>query len=95
MRARARTVMVRRVGTTVGSYRGSLGAEGGKRRPKADPVSVGVGRKGWASDVLEEVAHTGRERGFGSGLYSWFNFGAGTKGLSLTWPEIAARAPPL
>jgi hypothetical protein len=39
---------------------------------------------------------TGSERGFGSGLWSGFNFGAGTKGLSSTWPEIAVVAgPPL
>jgi hypothetical protein len=38
---------------------------------------------------------TGRERGFDSGLYSRFNFGAGTKSLSSTWPEIPANAPTL
>jgi hypothetical protein len=36
------------------------------------------------------------EGGFGLGLLSRFNFGAGTKGLSSTWPEmLAGDTPPL
>jgi hypothetical protein len=39
---------------------------------------------------------TAGERGFGSGLWPRFNFGAGTKGLSSTWPEMLTVAgPPL
>jgi hypothetical protein len=35
------------------------------------------------------------EGGFGLGLLSRFNFGAGTKGLSSTWPEMLAGDTPL
>jgi hypothetical protein len=51
-----------------------------------------IRREGRKGDEISMC--TGGEGGFGSDFYSRFNFGAGTKGLSSTWPEMLAGDTP-